>query len=51
VSGVFCYTGGISLNSSDSLTLPPGEYWIEGGISVNGTKAKIVADNISPAAT
>ena len=46
VSGVFCYTGGISLNSSDSLRLPPGEYWIEGGISVNGTKAKIVADNV-----
>jgi hypothetical protein len=46
VKGTFCYTGGISMNSKDELTLPPGEYWIEKGISVNGPNVKFIADGV-----
>ena len=46
-SGYFCYTGGFSLNSSNSLKLPAGQYWIEGGISVNGPNAKITGDGVT----
>ncbi|MBK8051543.1 MAG: hypothetical protein IPK16_33325 [Anaerolineales bacterium] len=44
---IFCYTGGISLNSKDELKLPSGEYWIEKGITVNGPNVKFIAAGVS----
>lgn len=46
VKDVFCYTGGISMNSSDKLELPAGIYWIEKGLSVNGSKTQLSGSGV-----